>query len=97
MPAITVVWSPSSHVQLHSRISRRLPPAPVIFFAAAVMNVRRPECEEAPSNPDLSESGAKPHRKGIGAVAGSALAVDDRKVLAPQTGFVLTSAAPRSL
>jgi len=69
----------------------------VIFFAAAVMNVRRPECEEAPSNPDLSESGAKPHRKGIGAVAGSALAVDDRKVLAPLTGFGLTSAAPRSL
>jgi len=49
----------------------------VIFFAAAVMNVRRPECEEAPSNPDLSESGAKPHRKRITAVAGSALAIDD--------------------
>ena len=53
LPAITVVWSPSSHVQLNSRISRRLPPASVIFFAAAVMNVRRPECEEAPFNPSI--------------------------------------------
>jgi hypothetical protein len=34
-----------------ARGSRKEPPALVIFFAAAVMNVRRPECEEAPSTP----------------------------------------------
>ena len=52
----------------------------MIFFAAVVMNVPRPECEEAPFNPDLTESRAKPDRKGIGAVAVSALAIDDGEV-----------------
>ena len=33
------------------------------------MNVRRPECEEAPFNPDLTEPGEKPDRNGINAVA----------------------------
>ena len=73
----------------------------MIFFAAVVMNVPRPECEEAPFNPDLTEPGEKPDRDGVRGVTGSAPAVDDRNVRQhlgpPLTGFGLTSAAPRSL
>ena len=63
----------------------------MIFFAAAVMNVRRPECEDGTLDPNFPKPGKEPDRNRVRALAGSALAVDDL------TGFGLTSAAPRSL
>ena len=56
--------------------SRSDPPASVIFFAIAVMNVLLPECDDAPVKPDFPISGVKPYRYSIRAIAWCSLAID---------------------